>query len=282
LSEPDITLPLVRALIADQFPQWADLPVRPVATSGWDNRTFHLGDEMSVRLPSAAHYAAQVDKEQVWLPRLAPHLPLTIPVPIALGQPSRGYPYRWSIMRWLDGMSANDVEVPDKLPIAVQLASFLRALHAAPVQNGPQPGAHNFHRGGDLKIYQDDVARCLHTLKARIDTGQVKAIWDTAISTSWRHAPVWLHGDVAPGNFLITDNKLSAVIDFGGCGIGDPACDLTIARTYFDGIAQAEFIRLMGYDADTWARAKGWAVWKALLRICDDNAPLDTLEVYLT
>lgn len=269
-------------MITDQFPQWASLPVRPVATSGWDNRTFHLGDKMSVRLPSAAHYAAQVGKEHAWLPRLAPHLPLPIPAPLAMGLPSQGYPYCWSVMRWLDGTCANETEVIDKHPIAVQLAAFLRALHAAPVPGGPLPGAHNFHRGGDLKIYQDDVTRCLNVLGTRIDTPKVKAIWDRAIATSWTAPPVWLHGDVAPGNFLIADNKLSAVIDFGGCGIGDPACDLTIAWTYFDGPARAAFIHHMNYDTNTWACAKGWGIWKALLRVCDDNAPMDILEPYLS
>jgi aminoglycoside phosphotransferase (APT) family kinase protein len=183
-------------------------------------------------------------------------------------------------MRWLDGTSANNAEVTDKHAIAVQLAAFLRALHAAPVPGGPPPGAHNFHRGGDLKVYQDDVTRCLNTLGDRIDTAQIKTIWDRAIATSWTVPPVWLHGDVAPGNFLIADNKLSAVIDFGGCGIGDPACDLTIAWTYFDGAARATFMRLMDHEADTWARAKGWGIWKALLRVCDDNAPLDVLVAH--
>ncbi|MCG3268897.1 aminoglycoside phosphotransferase family protein [Yoonia sp. I 8.24] len=282
MNPPKITVDLVRAMIADQFPQWASLPIRPVATSGWDNRTFHLGDEMSVRLPSAAHYAAQVDKEQIWLPRLAPHLPLPIPVPIAMGQPSCGYPYRWSVMPWLAGTSANDAEETDKHAIAAQLAAFLRALHAAPVLGGPPPGAHNFYRGGDLKIYQDDVTRCINTLGDRVDAAQIRAIWDRAIATSWAAAPVWLHGDVAPGNFLIADNQLSAVIDFGGCGIGDPACDLTITWTYFDGPARAEFILHMGYDTDTWARAKGWGIWKALLRVCDDHAPIGVLVAYLS
>ena len=112
-----ITPGLASRLIATQFPQWADLPVRPVELSGWDNITFRLGDNMSVRLPSGENYVPQVSKEQTWLPELAPKLPLPIPEPLAQGAPGCGYPWPWSVNRWLDGKPAVAANVTDPRPV---------------------------------------------------------------------------------------------------------------------------------------------------------------------
>ncbi|WP_106744804.1 aminoglycoside phosphotransferase family protein [Yoonia maritima] len=282
MSRLTITTEVVRVLIADQFPQWASLPIRPVANSGWDNFTFHLGDEMSIRLPSAACYEPQVAKEQKWLPRLAPHLPVPIPTPIAMGTPSATYPYYWSVMRWLPGASANQAPPENQSNIARDLARFLTALQSIPDQGGPQPGPQNFHRGGLLRTYDDDVRRCVNMLKGRFDTAHITDIWDTACASHWEAPPVWVHGDVAPSNFLIAKDRLAAVIDFGGCAVGDPACDLTIAWTYFTGNAQRIFRETVNMDTDTWARAKGWAIWKALLRTCDQGGDTEHLDRLLT
>jgi aminoglycoside phosphotransferase (APT) family kinase protein len=140
---------LVRCLVATQFPQWKDLPVRPVAESGWDNRTFHLGEEMLVRMPSAEDYAAQVEKEQRWLPILAPLLTLHIPVPLAIGEPVFGYPWEWSIYRWLEGNTIASSQKPDLSKIATQLAKFLMALHKIDTTDESLAGPHSFYCGGD-------------------------------------------------------------------------------------------------------------------------------------
>jgi aminoglycoside phosphotransferase (APT) family kinase protein len=147
-----INIPLVRRLIATQFPQWADLAIKPVEFGGWDNRTFHLGEHMSVRLPSAAEYASKVEKEQYWLLKLAPFLPLPIPVPLAQGKPAEGYPWDWSVYRWLDGETASLERIDDLSQFAVSLGEFLTALQRIDASTGPAVGAHNFYRGGSPAI----------------------------------------------------------------------------------------------------------------------------------
>ena len=270
-------------MVNDQFPEWADEPIKPVAQSGWDNRTFHLGDRMSVRLPSASRYVAQVPKEQKWLPHLANFLPLPIPQPIALGQPSKHYPYCWSIMSWLQGRAANIDNLADSAKIAEQLAHFLNALRAAPADNGPITGKHNFYRGGDLRIYDQEVRHSLDQLGDKIDGPAILELWTKACNSSWTEPPVWLHGDVAAGNFLTDGDALAAVVDFGNLGVGDPACDLTITWTYLTGDARAVFRRTIGLDDATWTRAKGWGIWKALLDACAGKpAAQDVLNTILS
>ncbi|NED94052.1 aminoglycoside phosphotransferase family protein [Phytoactinopolyspora alkaliphila] len=197
---------LVERLISAQFPQWKDLPVTPVAVDGWDNRTYRLGDEMTVRLPTAEAYAPAVEKEDRWLPLLAPALPVPIPVPLAKGAPGEDFPFSWSVRRWLDG---------------------------------------------------------------RIDVAGAEAVWDAALSATWHGDPVWFHGDIAHGNLLVKDGQLAAVIDFGTSGVGDPACDLVIAWTLFSGESREAFRAAVGQDPGTWARARGWALWKALIVLAD-------------
>lgn len=256
---------LVCRLVATQFPQWADLPVRPVACSGWDNRTFHLGEQMSVRLPSAQVYASQVEKEQCWLPKLAPQLPLPISLPLAMGRPAEGYPFYWSIYRWLPGETATVEHITDLCAFATTLGAFLAALQRIDATGGPVAGVHNFYRGGPLATYDAEVQRAIAVLGDKIDVAAVAAVWQSALASSWQGAPVWVHGDVAPGNLLVQDGKLSAVIDFGCLSVGDPACDLVIAWTLFYGESRKAFRAAVLLDDATWARARGWALWKALI-----------------
>ncbi|MDM9629376.1 aminoglycoside phosphotransferase family protein [Rhizobium sp. S152] len=262
---PDIDKALVAGLIARQFPQWSDLPVRPVANGGWDNRTFHLGERMVVRLPSAAGYAEQVEKEQHWLPILAPQLPLPIPQPLAMGKPDETYPWRWSVYAWRDGETALKERIAGLNDFAVSLASFLNALQAVDATGGPTPGSHNFYRGGSLRVYDAQTREALRALAGRIDRAAAESVWDVALSTEWTKPPVWFHGDIAYGNLLVEDGRLSAVIDFGTSGIGDPACDLAITWHLFDGKSRETFRAARGLDAGTWARGRGWTLWKALI-----------------
>jgi aminoglycoside phosphotransferase (APT) family kinase protein len=281
---------LVRRLIAAQFPGWSDLPVTPVERDGWDNRTYRLGADMTVRLPTAAPYALAVDKEDRWLPVLAPALPVAIPVPLAKGAPGEGYPFGWSIRRWLDGVTAADARIADLAGFAVAVAEFIVALQRVDASGGPRAGAHSFYRGAAPAHYDEETRRCLavlaghistghistghistgHISTGRIDTGRAAAVWDAALEAAWPGPPVWFHGDVAAGNLLTRHRRLSAVIDFGTSGVGDPACDLVIAWTMFSGASREAFRRTVGHDSATWARARGWALWKALLGLAGD------------
>jgi aminoglycoside phosphotransferase (APT) family kinase protein len=267
MIEMDITASLVSQLIRTQFPQWADLPIEPVAFDGWDNRTFHLGAEMSVRLPSAEGYAAQVEKEHRWLPQLAPLLPLPIPTPLALGAPAAGYPWHWSVYRWLEGEVATTAHLADRPQFAKALAQFLIALWQIDPAGGPPPGLHNFFRGGPLTVYDSETRDALAVLNGRVDTGAATAVWEAALEATWRHPPVWVHGDIAAGNLLVREGRLSAVIDFGCSGVGDPACDLTMAWTFFSGESRETFRAALPVDGATWARARGWALWKGLITV---------------
>ena len=174
----DIDAALVTRLIAAQFPQWAQLPVKPVLSGGWDNRTFHLGDDMSVRLPSAAPYALQVEKEQRWLPKLAPLLPLPIPVPLAMGVPDENFPWHWSIYRWLDGDTATVERIADMHAFATALGEFLAALQKIDATGGPPPGQHNFFRGGPPAHYDGEARAAIAALGADIDRQGVTEVWE--------------------------------------------------------------------------------------------------------
>jgi aminoglycoside phosphotransferase (APT) family kinase protein len=272
----EINIVLVKKLIRTQFPQWAELPIAPVENGGWDNRTFRLGDSMSIRLPSALCYVDQVEKEHRWLPVLRPQLPLPIPVPIALGAPGADYPWPWSIYGWLDGEPAHADYIPEIGRFALDLAHFLVALRRIDAHSGPIAGAHNFHRGGSLAVHDMETRQSIDTLADEIDVAAVTGVWDEALATLWHGPPVWIHGDVADTNLLVKDARLSAVIDFGCAGIGDPSCDLVIAWTFLDPASREQFRSAVGLDPATWRRARGWAIWKALITLAQlrDTDPI--------
>jgi len=261
---PAIDVQLVGELIRSQFPQWSDLAIKPVASSGWDNRTFHLGQSMSVRLPSASHYAGAVAKEQRWLPWLAHQLPMLsiqIPEPLAQGVPTPRFPLPWSVYRWLDGEVASYDRIDNLDQFARDVAYFLVALRRLDAAGGPVRKL----RGGSLAIYEEQVRAALTKLAGRIDVARASAIWQAAIALPIANAPVWYHGDVAVGNLLVNQGRLSAVIDFGGLGVGDPACDMVIAWTFLEPKSRAEFRSAIDVDDVIWARGRGWALWKAII-----------------
>jgi aminoglycoside phosphotransferase (APT) family kinase protein len=280
MSAMDINVALVHRLVITQFPRWADLPIKAVEFDGWDNRTFRLGETMTVRLPSAEWYAAQVEKEHRWLPRLAPLLPLPIPVPLAMGVPAEGYPWHWSVYRWLDGEPATIAHIADLSQFATTLAHFLAALQRIDPTGGPPPGPHNFYRGGPLMVYDGENRNAIAALDGQIDTAAVTAVWEAALNATWHGPPVWIHGDVAAGNLLVTGGRLSAVIDFGTSGVGDPACDVVIAWTFLSGASREAFRAGLPLDDATWARGRGWALWKALITLAADihTSPLKARE----
>lgn len=255
---------LVKHLIEQQFPQWADLPINPVATSGWDNRTFHLGENMSMRLPSDAQYASQVEKEQYWLPKLQPYLPLMIPKPIAMGEPSKEYPWHWSIYQWLEGIAATNAHIDDHNIFARSLAKFLKALQQCDISGGPQADPQNFYRGGNLSVYDSDTRKAVSKIENINLAKKLMVIWENALASRWQYEPVWIHGDISVGNLLVNKGKLVAVIDFGQLAVGDPACDLAMYWTFLSGQSREIFREVLNLDDDTWDRARGWVLWKTL------------------
>lgn len=268
-----ITAELVEALVAAQFPQWAGLRVVPVPEDGWDNRSYRLGEALRVRLPSAAAYVAAVAKEDRWLPWLAPQLPLQVPQPVATGHAGPGYAWSWSVRWWIPGRPVAAGPVPDPTALARDLARFLTVLWSLDATGGQPPGPHCFERGGPPEFYDGEVRESLDALDGRLDRAACEAVWTDALASTWTASPVWFHGDVAPGNLLLDSaGNLTAVIDFGTCGVGDPACDLVIAWTLLPDAARDAFREAVDLDPATWARARGWALWKALIMLAADRA----------
>ncbi|WP_409276247.1 aminoglycoside phosphotransferase family protein [Neobacillus sp. SCS-31] len=256
---------LVAKLIAEQFPEWAHLEIKPVKVSGNDNRTFHLGNGMSVRLPSGPGYVLQVEKEQKWLPILAKKLSLPIPTPVAKGKTNDDYPFPWSIYKWLDGETVTRENIVDLNEFAADLGGFLIELQSIDASSGPLAGAHNFYRGAHLSVYDHETRNAIQSNRDVFDETVLTGLWNLALESKWEREAVWLHGDIAPGNILVQNGKLSAVIDFGILGVGDPSCDAAMAWTFFDHESRKVFKDVLEMDEGTWNRARGWALWKALI-----------------
>ena len=258
---------LVRRLLSSQFPQWANLAIKPVDSAGTDNAIFRLGNEMSVRLPRIDWAQGQVDKEHEWLPRLAPHLPLSIPTPVVKGKPSLGSPYNWSVYRWLEGNNTSIDQISDPCQTATELAQFITALQQIDTTGGPLAEEHNL-RGVSLKNRDRITREAIANLKGMIDTNAALAVWEEALQASeWNHQPVWFHGDLLIGNILFDRGRLSGVIDFGGLGVGDPACDLAIAWSFFSGESRDVFRKRLNVDDATWLRGRGQALSQAVIFI---------------
>jgi aminoglycoside phosphotransferase (APT) family kinase protein len=267
-DEVDIDAALVGRLLAAQFPHWANLPIEAVRSAGTDNAIFRLGDDMAVRLPRIYWATEQVDKEQEWLPRLAPHLPLAIPVPLGKGMPAEGYPWHWSVYRWLAGENATIERIADLRQTATDLALFIAALQRIDSTGGPRPGTGNSGRGVPLAMRDADTRAAIASCAGLLDTGAVTAAWDAALQAPvWDGLPVWIHGDLQSGNLLVERNRLSAVIDFGCLGVGDPACDLQVAWTLFSGKSREVFRRALAVNDASWARGRGWALSVALIAL---------------
>ncbi len=278
-APPRIDAPLVRRLIAAQFPRWASLEVRPVDLDGWDNRTFRVGEALAARLPSAAGYVPQVRKEVTWLPFLASAVSLPIPEVVALGEPGEGYPFEWTMRRWIPGTPAAAVGGLDLRALARDLAAFLVELRSVDPSAGPAPGAHSAGRGAGLDQWDAETRAAIRALGGDIDGGAALEEWERALDSPVAEPVVWFHGDVAAGNLLVADGRLSAVIDFGCAGVGDPACDLAIAWTFLDESSRDVLRHGLGADDSLWARGRGWALWKALITADDPLRAGDAARV---
>lgn len=260
-KEIAIDLLCVQQLIASQFPQWAELPLEPVDSAGTDNAIYRLGADMAVRLPRAEWAIGQVEKEQRWLPKLAPLIPISLPVPLAKGVPTEDYPWFWSVYRWLEGENATLGQLDNYKQAAIVLAQFINALQSIDATGGPAPGSHNSGRGEPLAMRDGAVRDAITSLTGIIDPVVALAQWNLALQArQWQQPGVWIHGDLHPGNLLIEQGRLSAVIDFGTLGVGDPACDLMVAWTFLTKESREEFRSLLTIDEATWVRGRGWAL----------------------
>jgi aminoglycoside phosphotransferase (APT) family kinase protein len=268
VDEVDVDVALVGRLLAAQFPQWADLAIAPVHSAGTDNAIYRLGSDMAVRLPRIERATGQVDKEHQWLPRLAPHLPLAIPAPRALGTPGEGYPWQWSVYQWLEGETATIERIADLYEAARDLAHFVAALQRIDPVGGPLPGVHNSFRGVPLSTRDAQTRAAIASLDGMLDTGAVTAAWDGALQApAWHGPPVWIHGDLSPLNLLVQRGRLSAVIDFGCLGVGDPACDLQVAWNLLSAQTRDVFRAALPVDDATWERGRGWALSVGLIAL---------------
>jgi len=259
-DEVDINVSLVHRMLAAQFPDWADLPIERIRSAGTDNAIYRLGDDMAVRLPRIGWATAQVEREHQWLPRLAPHLPLAIPAPLAMGVPAEGYPWHWSIYRWLEGENATLDRLTDRRQAATDLAHFVAALQRIDPTGGPRAGVDN-SRGVPLATRDTPTRAAITALYGAVDTDAVIAAWEAALQAPmWPGPGVWLHGDLNSGNLLARHGRLSAVIDFGAMAVGDPACDVMVAWTLLTAETRDVFRAALPVDEATWARGRGWAL----------------------
>ncbi|MGS2616847.1 aminoglycoside phosphotransferase family protein [Micromonospora sp. LZ34] len=204
-----------------------------------------------------------------------PQTPAAIPTPLAKGEPDAGYPYPWSIYQWLHGEPASADRIADPGRFALDLAEFLAALQSVDATDGPRPGLHNWYRGGTLRTYDGEAQRALTALDGHVDITLAREIWKSALDARWDGVESWFHGDIAQGNLLLNDGKLAAVIDFGTCGVGDPACDLAIAWTLLTADGRQAFRERLSIDDATWARGRGWALWKTLVTCANTLSDAD-------
>ena len=255
---------LVSALVRDQFPQWADLPLERIATGGTVNAIYRLGTEMSVRLPLAEWATDSLIREFVWIPRLAPHLPLEVPRPLALGEPDAHYPFPWSIHGWIEGEIAMPGRFGDPRQAALDVGGFVRTLQGIDPDGAPA----NTHRGGPLGRADQSTRAALRACGGMIDVSAALGVWERSLATApWNGPAIWVHGDLWYSNLLSTGRRITAVLDFGSVGIGDPAIDTLPAWSLFDTATRPLFRSELGVDDATWDRGKGWAISMAALAL---------------
>ena len=249
-----VPLELARRLVDGQFPEWGALPLTRVDPAGSDHTIYRLGSELAVRFPRHEGAIGQAAKEMRWLPRLAPHLPLAVPSPVAVGEPAHDYPWRWAVTGWLPGSVGTVAELGSSTDVANTLAHFIRALRRLPPPPDPDPTL----TARPLAARDDRVRSDIEAVASVFDPRALTEVWEAALAApSWERPPMWFHGDFHTGNLLTTDGRISAVIDWGGLGVGDPACDLMMAFTLMDPEPRAAFRAALEVDESSWARGRG-------------------------
>jgi aminoglycoside phosphotransferase (APT) family kinase protein len=261
-GEIDIDIALVRRLLTEQFPEFAERSLSIMRSTGTVNAMYRLGDDLCVRLPRLERWADGITNEWVWLPKLAPHISLNIPKPVALGKPTQGYPCAWAVYEWIEGYPYRANIVTDERQAAQDLVNFILELRSADQRGATHSGRR------PLRELDADTRSATAASSGVIDTEAVSAAWARSLeSAPWRGEPVWMHGDLLKSNLLVQDGRLCAVIDFGGAGIGDPAMDVVPAWSVFNTPGREVFRQGLDVDNATWSRARGYALHQALMII---------------
>jgi aminoglycoside phosphotransferase (APT) family kinase protein len=261
-DEVNVDASVVRRLLAAQFPQWADLPISAVQSTGTVNAIYRLGDHLCARLPRVQKWAQDLDKEWHWLRRLAPRLSLRVPEPVGKGHPASSYPFSWAIYGWIDGRPYSDELVDDEHQAAKDLAQFVVELRRIDPVGAP--------RGGRKPLPElDAVTRAaIESARGVIDSDAATSAWERALEApAWKGMPVWIHTDLLRPNVLVHGGRLCAVIDFGGVGVGDPAADVIAAWSVFSHTGRETFRGALDVDDGTWNRARGFALHQAAMII---------------
>lgn len=262
VGQAEIGPDLVQRLVAGQFPRWAELPLEEIPSSGTVNAMYRLGDELTVRLPRIESGVEDVEKEYEWLPRLAPVLPVEIPEPVGLGAPAEGYPWPWSVYRWIAGTNPLAGAVEDPVGLARDLAALVTAFRRIDLPDRPTA-----YRGGPLRQQDAGTRKAIGELEGWIDTEVALAAWESALAAPPARSDAWVHGDLMPSNLLTVDCRLTAVIDFATAGVGDPACDLIPAWNLLPAEARQVFREALDVDDAAWERARGRALSMALIQL---------------
>jgi aminoglycoside phosphotransferase (APT) family kinase protein len=261
-DEVDINVGLVERLLAEQFPQWSDLPVTRVRSTGTVNAIFRVGDDYCARLPRKESWSKDLEDECHWLPKLASSLSLRVPEPVAPGTPGSGYPFSWAIYRWIDGTPYADELVDDEERAATDLARFVAELRRIDSSGAPKGGRR------PLRELDAETRTAIDNASDEIDSVATTAAWELAVQTpSWAGTPVWIHADLLRPNLLVHAGRLHAVIDFGALGVGDPAADVIAAWSVFGSAGRQVFRTALDVDDGTWDRARGIALHQAAMII---------------
>jgi aminoglycoside phosphotransferase (APT) family kinase protein len=261
-DEVEVDQDLVRRLLAEQAPGWAGLPLSRVPAWGTDHVIYRLGEDLSVRLPKIGWAAAQGEQEQRWLPVIAARVAVEVPVPLFVGQPHGGYPYRWYVSPWLAGH--NPQPAGDLTSLAADLADFVLDLQRLDTAGAPR--AARSARGGPLVQADASTRQAAELLRGQADVDALLAVWEAGVrAPAWHGPPRWVHGDLMEGNLLVRRGRLAAVIDWGSCKAADPAIDLLAAWSLFDRTSRAAFRDRLGFvDEPMWLRGRAWAVSAAV------------------
>lgn len=270
-GEPELDADLVRRLVDEQLPQWSSLPLVELPATGTDHWLYRLGDELLVRLPRIEWATGQSDLEARWLPVLAPHLPVSVPERVAVGAPALGYPWAWSVCRWIPGRTPDRTDPAELSAIAASLGEFCAALRAVDATGGPLAGVVR-NRGVPLAHRDAATREAISAVSDELDPSALTSAWETALrAPTHSGAPAWMHADLLFGNLLVDDldgvTTLVAVIDWGPMAVGDPAPDAATGWSIFDAATRDDFRTAAGFDDATWARGRGWALSTALVAL---------------
>ncbi|MFC4872614.1 aminoglycoside phosphotransferase family protein [Negadavirga shengliensis] len=266
MDEINGSLDVAQNLLKDQFLNWAEIPLKPINSSGSDNFLYRLGKDLIIRIPRHQAAAHQLKKECFWLEKIHKYSPIAIPEPVSIGRPNEYYPFYWSIYRWIEGETYSVDKFSNSEKAVESLVQFISYLQRIDIKGGPKPSKENNFRGVPLMIRDLKTREAINALPDFYSKTLMTEIWNFALTApAWNKRPVWIHGDLHWGNILTKGDKIVGVIDFGCLGVGDPANDIMSAWVLFSPLARQKFREMLQIDKGTWIRGMGWALsWAAV------------------